>query len=263
MLLSRHLCFLGLKQILQQKALVERTVVITGASGGLGRALAQEAAQRGDVPIGFARDEAGLAVTQCSISTGRFEGEIVDVSEFAKVSDAVSRVIERHGRVDALICNAAVYPRLSLLEQSPDDWMQVLAINVGGVMACIRAVLPSMMAEAKGRIIVVGSFADMSPLPKSSAYSASKGALHSLVKATVAELAGDFPDILVNEWIPGALRTQMGIPEGIDPAEAARWGIDLLNLPPGGPTGRVFERNLLVEPPQSFKRRVLRKLLRR
>lgn len=240
-----------------------RIVLITGAGAGLGRALVREAGMRGDIAVGLSRDPVSLAETGRELPPGKFEAETVDVSDFQKVDDIVARILGRHGRIDALFCNAAVYPRLPLLDESPDDWMKTLAINVGGVMASMRAVLPSMMAEAKGRVVVVGSFADRAPIPNSSAYSASKGALHALVKAAVAELAGDFPDILINEWVPGALQTKMGIPEGHDPSVAARWGMDLLDLPPGGPSGRIYDCNQIVEPPQSFKRRVLRKILRR
>lgn len=242
---------------------MDRIVIITGAGAGLGRALAREAAARGDIAIAFGRDQGRLAETGTGLYPARYFREIVDVADFPSVEAAVQRVLARYGRIDALFANAAVYPRMSLLEQEPADWMQVLAVNVGGVMASVRAVLPAMMAEAKGRIVAVGSFADLAPIPGSSAYCASKGALHSLVKAFAVELAGDFPDILINEWVPGALRTSMGIPEGHEPAEAARWGMDLIDLPAGGPTGRLFDRNRLVEPPRSLKRRIVNKLLLR
>jgi NAD(P)-dependent dehydrogenase (short-subunit alcohol dehydrogenase family) len=242
---------------------VNRIVIVTGGSAGLGRALVREAAKRGDIAVAFGRDPVTLAETAAGVEHGRCEVETVDVSDFTAVTSAVHGVLERHGRIDGLFCNAAVYPRISLVNQDPDDWMQVLTINVGGVMATMRAVLPAMMREARGRIVVVGSFADISPLPESSAYSVSKGALHPLVRAVEAELAGDFPDILVNEWIPGSLRTRMGVPEGLEPADAACWGLNLLDLPAGGPSGRMFNRDEIVDPPQSLKRRIMGKLLRR
>ncbi|MBB4154120.1 NAD(P)-dependent dehydrogenase (short-subunit alcohol dehydrogenase family) [Sphingomonas jinjuensis] len=242
---------------------MDRIIVITGAGAGLGRALAREAVGRGDTVIALGRSERGLLETGAGLPPSLYQSEIVDVADFTAVEATLARALENYGRVDALIANAAVYPRVSLIEQSAADWMQVFTVNVGGVVACIRGVLPAMMAVARGRITVVGSFADGAPIANSSAYSASKGALHSLVKAIEAELAGDFPDILVNEWVPGGLRTDMGTPDGLDPATAARWGIDLIDLPAGGPSGRIFDRDQLVEPPRSFKRRLLRKLLRR
>lgn len=240
-----------------------RVVIITGAGAGLGRALAREAASRDFIVVALGRAGASLVETGVGIDPVRYVTDTVDVSDPAAIEAAVQRVIARFGKVDALIANAAVYPRVALLEQTPAEWMRVIAINLGGVMASIHAVLPAMMAEAVGCILVVGSFADVAPIRNSSAYSVSKGALHSLVKATHAELAGDFPNILVNEWVPGALATGMGVPDGLAPAEAARWGIDLLDLPPGGPSGRMFHRDQLVQPPRSFKQRMIARLLRR
>ena len=133
-----------------------------------------------------------------------------------------------------------------------------VAALVGG-----GAVLPAMMAQTSGRILVVGSFADIAPIPDSSAYSASKGALHALVKAINAELAGDFPDILVNEWVPGALNTGMGIPAGLDPELAAGWGLDIAATGAGGPSGSIYVGNQLQVAPVSLKRRIVGKLLGR
>lgn len=238
-----------------------RVVVVTGAGGGLGRALIRTIADRGDLAVAFGRDAERLAETGAGLPADRFEAHAVDAADLAAVEAALAALAARHGRIDGLFANAAAYPRQSLLEQSAAAWMEVMRLNVGGVVAACRGALPVMQRTGHGRIIIVGSFADGAPLPRSSAYSASKGALHALTRAIAEDVGGDHPDILVNEWVPGALATQMGIPSGLDPAVSAAWGADLLDLPAGGPTGRIFERNRLVEEPRSLRRRILDKLL--
>ncbi len=242
---------------------MSRIIFITGAGDGLGRALARQAVARGDIVVGMGRTEATLAETGNGLPDGKYSYQTGDVSDWRQVEQVVSDALARHGRIDTLFANAAVYPRLSLAEHDPADWMKTLAINVGGVMHVCRAVLPAMMAQTSGRILVVGSFADIAPIPDSSAYSASKGALHALVKAINAELAGDFPDILVNEWVPGALNTGMGIPAGLDPELAAGWGLDIAATGAGGPSGSIYVGNQLQVAPVSLKRRIVGKLLGR
>jgi NAD(P)-dependent dehydrogenase (short-subunit alcohol dehydrogenase family) len=237
-----------------------KIVMITGASAGLGRELVRALVARGDVAIGLARRAEAIEELQAELGSERFLGAVADVSEFAQVAVAAEAARARFGRIDGLIANAAIYPRGHVHEQDPAEALRVFAINVVGVANAVRAVLPEMMATAHGRIVTVGSFADKSPLPASWAYSASKGALRSLTKAVANEVRGDYPDILVNEWVPGSLNTEMGIPEGIAPATAAQWGLKWIDLPPGGPSGEIFSGDKQVEPPASLKRKVLRKL---
>lgn len=239
---------------------MRRIVIITGAGGGLGRALARSVARRGNLAVAFGRDAARLQETGAGLDAGQFEAHAVDAADLDGVAQAVAAVGDRHGRIDGLFANAACYPRLSLLDHAPTAWMDVLKLNVGGVMAACRAALPIMMRTGHGRIITVGSFADIAPIAESSAYSASKGALHALTRAMACEIGSDYPDILINEWVPGALNTQMGVAHGLDVDVAAEWGAALLNLEPGGPSGRMFERDQLVEPPRSLKQRVLAKI---
>lgn len=242
---------------------MEKIIVVTGAGDGLGQALAREAVSRGNIAIGIGRNAQSLAQTGEGLPSGRYEHEVADVADWAQVESAIGRVLARHGRIDALFANAAIYPRAALLEQDPADWMHTIAVNVGGVLHACRAVLPGMMDRASGRIVAVGSFADIAPIADSSAYSASKGALHALVKAMATEISCDFPDILINEWVPGALRTGMGTASGIEPAQAARWGLDIIATPAGGPTGRIYQRDQLQVPPRSLKRRIFDRLLMR
>lgn len=240
--------------------MADRVVMITGAGGGLGRALAREAVARGDIAVAIGRDPAALAETGDGLAPSRFDARIADVRDHARLEGVIGEAARAHGRVDALLANAAIYPRGLLTEQPMPLFMETLAVNVGGVAAALRAALPRMMDRARGRVVVVGSYADRGAVADSGAYAASKGALHALVRAAAAEVGADFPDLLVNEWVPGSLATRMGIAEGIAPDRAARWGLDLLDLPAGGPTGQVFVGDRLEQPPLSFKRRLLRKL---
>lgn len=234
--------------------------MITGASAGLGRALVKAVVARGDIAVGLARRGAALKETGSGLDLDRFLGIVADVRNYDEVAAAAAQAQERFGRIDALFANAAIYPRGHVHEQDSAEALDVFAVNVVGVANAIRAVLPGMMQSAHGRIVTIGSFADRGPLPDSWAYSASKGALHALTKAAAAEARGDFPDILVNEWIPGALNTSMGISEGLDPSVSAAWGLKWIDLPPGGPNGQIFDRDEMMQPPLSFKRKLLRKL---
>lgn len=240
-----------------------QVVIVTGAGTGLGRSLTRALLARGDTVIGIARradtlDEAGQGQ-----GPGRFVARPADVADFGAIEAIVAETLAEHGRIDGVFANAAVYPRVAILDETTADWMHTLAINVGGAYALCRAVLPSMQERTKGRIVLTGSFAWRRPIHDSSAYSVSKGALHVLAKALATEVGPDYPNILINEWVPGALRTTMGLETGIEPDVAAQWGLKLLDLPPGGPSGEVYDRDQLVLPPKSLKQKIVGKLLMR
>lgn len=239
---------------------MDRVIIITGAGAGLGRALAHGALAAGDRVVAIGRDAGTLDETGKGADPRRYLPRIVDVADFTTLEGTIASAIAELGRVDGLFANAAIYPRAYLVDQPVDVLMHVLAVNVGGVAAACRAVLPTMMRQARGRIITVGSYADKGPLPDSSAYSASKGALHALTKGIAAEVGTDYPDILVNEWVPGSLATRMGIADGMPPEVAARRGIELLDLPAGGPSGEIMWHEGMEMPPLPLKQKILRKL---
>jgi NAD(P)-dependent dehydrogenase (short-subunit alcohol dehydrogenase family) len=239
---------------------MDRVVIVTGAGGGLGRALARGLAGQGDRVVAIGRDAAALAETGAGLAAASFQPCVADVGDHDGLIAAIRGMIARHGRVDGLFANAATYPRGLVSEQPLATFMTAMAVNVGGVAASIQAVLPAMMDRARGRIVTVGSFADRGPLPDSAAYSASKGALHALTKAAAAEVGADYPDLLVNEWVPGSLATRMGVADGHPPERAAAWGLALLDLPAGGPTGQIFVEDRMEEPPLGLKQRLRRKL---
>jgi NAD(P)-dependent dehydrogenase (short-subunit alcohol dehydrogenase family) len=162
-----------------------------------------------------------------------------------------------------MICNAAVYPRDYFLDQPAEDWTRTIVVNVAGVANCCRAVLPEMLARNAGRIVVMGSLADMNPIAASSAYSASKGALHALVRAIASEIdPRRFPNVLINEFNPGATRTAMS-EAGEDPAVLYPRVRRLVDFPAGGPTGRMFVRDREFRPNESLKGKIGRVVLGR
>jgi len=237
-----------------------KIILVTGAGAGLGRALVRAAAARGDTAIAVGRSAAALAETAAGIDPARIRTAVGDVRDGARLREIADDAERRHGAIDAAFANAAIYPRGHVQDADDASAADAFQVNVGGAANTIAAVLPGMMRRARGRIILLGSFAQLDPLPDSWAYSASKAAVSVLMRATAREVHGDYPGILVNEWVPGSLATDMGVPEGHDPAKAALWGLSIVDLPDGGPSGRVFNEDRLVEPPLSFKRKILRKL---
>ncbi len=218
----------------------DNVIVITGAGSGLGRALAIGLVERGAIVIGLGRHEASLSETAAATGAGGFTTHVVDVSDPAAVATVVGHVINRYEKIDVLFNCAAVYPKTSFLEQDAKDWMETIAINVGGVANCCRAVLPHMIQQKSGRIINVGSFADRAPIPRSSAYAASKGALHALTKALAADLGESCPEIVFVEWIPGHINTRMSDYTGLEPSGCVDWAINTMAAPRGRSNAMTF-----------------------
>jgi NADP-dependent 3-hydroxy acid dehydrogenase YdfG len=241
--------------------LINKTVVLTGAGSGLGRELAKGVVKEGAIVIGFGRREEPLKETALQIDNNNFHWKTVDVSQSVEVDNTIQSIQKEFGKIDVLINNAAVYPKISFLDQSPEEWMKTIEINVGGVANCCHAVLPFMIKQEHGRIINVGSFADKAPLPQSSAYSASKGAVRALTKAIAADLGNKFPDIILVEWIPGHLNTQMSDFTGIDPKTCVDWAVDLINLPENDPSPRIFIGHDEFSPAKGMKEKLKDKFL--
>lgn len=228
--------------------------VVTGASGGLGRALARDLCSRGAQVACLAR-RAGALEETCNGHPG-LAAYPADIAAPKEVEAAFASIRADLGPVTGLINNAAFYPRADMLEQSAEDFMQVAQVNLGGVYACSRAALADMVQTGFGRILNVATFADIAPLPTSSAYSVSKGAARILTRAMIADLADRFPDIVISDWMPGMLKTQMGLPEGLDPAISAKWGASLALWHDRSLTGSVFEQDLEILPGNGLKARL-------
>ncbi|MBT53156.1 MAG: oxidoreductase [Mameliella sp.] len=236
--------------------------VVTGAGSGLGRALAQQLCAQGFTVVGTGRRAEALEET-AALCGGRFDAVPLDVSDFDAVTTGFAEMTGRHGPLALLINNAAVYPKRDMLEETPDRFWHSMKINLGGVYACSWAALQDMAPRGKGRILNVASYADIAPLPASAAYSVSKGAQRILTRALIADLFDRFPGIVISDWLPGALATGMGIPDGLPPDVAAKWGVKLALMRDAGLNGTTFERDMELLPPRGLKSKLKDALLLR
>lgn len=228
--------------------LQNRVVLITGAGIGVGRALATGFAKAGARVVGISRTEADLEETKRQCGEGTFELAVGDVSKGEDVERVFATAEAKLGPVEILINNAAVYPKVEFLSQDIEDFERALLINVMGVARTCRRALPGMLERGFGRVVNVGSYAFLAPIPRASVYSASKGAVSALTKAIAVEIDREkHPDVLVNELMPGVFQTRMTPDHGEDPSAAFGYALPVVTLPRGGPHGQIFLKGELQE----------------
>lgn len=238
-----------------------KTALVTGAGSGVGRAVALALAQDGYRVIGTGRSESTLKETAELDQSGRFSWRIQDVANAEQTDKLVASLLQEFGAIDILFNNAAVYPVEWFLDQTSEQWNQVIAINVMGPANCIRAVLPGMLEQGYGRIISMGSYADRKPITTSSAYSVSKGAMHALTKAVAAEInPATHANVLINELIPGAVNTSMSGFTGRQPKEIYPWVKQIIDLPVGGYSGQTLNQGRWEVPQPGLKQKIKKKL---
>jgi 3-oxoacyl-[acyl-carrier protein] reductase len=188
------------------------TVLVTGRSRGIGRAIVELFAQQGaDVTFTY-RDnvEAASQVIEAARAAGAtVTAERADVCDADACSAVVERLIERRGQVDVLVNNAAIIGDNLLALLSPRDVQSVLDTNVGGVFNMARAVVPHMISRRAGRIVNVSSVAGAKGGRGQTSYAASKGAVDALTRALACELAPR--KITVNAVAPGVIDTEMSV----------------------------------------------------
>jgi 2-hydroxycyclohexanecarboxyl-CoA dehydrogenase len=178
-------------------------IVITGGANGIGRALADALAKIGVRVVICDVDERAMAEAEAAnalITTRR-----LDVSDRDAVMAAFAEIEQGFGRIDGLVCAAAIQPRNLVHETSPDEWRGVIAINLDGVVWCYQAAINGMIARRRGSIIAFSSGLAHQGWPHASAYAATKGALIAFVKSAAKEVAQH--RVKVNLIAPGVIDT--------------------------------------------------------
>jgi 3-oxoacyl-[acyl-carrier protein] reductase len=197
-----------------------RVAVVTGASRGIGRAIASRLASEGAVVIAAARGEhAGEVAEAIRAAGGRAEPATLDVTESASIEALVSGTVARHGRIDILVNNAGIARDQLALRLKRDDWDAVIATNLTAAFACAQAVLKPMIRQRSGRIINITSVVGQTGNAGQANYAASKAGLIGLTKALALEVASR--SITVNAVAPGLIDTDMT--RGLAAESSAAW----------------------------------------
>lgn len=205
----------------------EKVVLITGASSGIGQALAVELGRRGArLGLTARRAEELLRVAD---EVARAGGEAMalpaDVRDPAALKEAAERVRERWGRVDVLIANAGMSTTTAGTQLNAGEAGDVISINVLGVVNSVAAVLPHMLERGAGHLVAISSLASYRGMPKSGAYSASKAAVSTFFESLRVDLRKSRVDVTVIH--PGFIRTPMTanrkkkLPFLLEPGDAA------------------------------------------
>jgi 3-oxoacyl-[acyl-carrier protein] reductase len=188
--------------------LTGKVAIVTGASRGIGRAIAETLAARGAHVMAAARgDNAAAAVESIRQSGGRADAVALELSDASSVTAMVGGTIERHGRVDILVNNAGITRDQLMLRMKREDWDQVIETNLTAAFSCVQAVLKPMIKQRSGRIISISSVVGQTGNAGQANYAASKAGLIGFTKAVAREVASR--GITVNTVTPGLIESDM------------------------------------------------------
>jgi len=189
--------------------LKNKVAIVTGASKGIGKAIAKAFAQEGASVVLASRS---LAVLETSVqeirkSGGEAMAVSVDVRKVESINDLVKKAVDRYGRLDLLVNNAGITMGGPSEDLSPEDWRAALETDLSGVFFACQAAARVMIPQGGGNIINISSVNGILAAPKRAAYCASKAAVNELTKVLAIEWADR--KIRVNAIAPGYIRTEL------------------------------------------------------
>jgi len=204
--------------------LTGRVALVTGASRGIGRAIALRLASRGATVVAAAREKnAEGTVEAITAAGGKADMGTVDVADASAIETLVSGALDRHGRIDILVNNAGITKDQLMLRMKREDWDSVLATNLTAAFVLTQAVLRPMIRQKSGRIVCISSVVGQSGNAGQANYAASKAGLIGFAKSIAREVASR--NITVNVVAPGLIDTDMT--RGITDAAHADWAAQI------------------------------------
>lgn len=181
-----------------------QVALVTGASRGIGAVIAQRLAQDGaKVTVNYQASEAAAAQVVATINAagGAAVSLAGDVSQEESAQALIKQTLAQWGRIDILVNNAGITRDRLLLRMTPQDWDEVLQVNLRGAFLCTKFVMPQLIRQRSGRIVNISSVIGLSGNPGQANYAAAKAGLIGFTKATAREVASR--NITVNALAPG------------------------------------------------------------
>jgi 3-oxoacyl-[acyl-carrier protein] reductase len=189
-------------------SLANKVALVTGASRGIGKAIATRLAAQGAVVVCAARGDNAKATCEAIVAAGgKADVLALDVTDDEAVAKAPGDIVEKYGRLDILVCNAGITRDQLLMRMKREDWDAVIATNLTAAFALTQAAIRPMLKQRGGRIIAVGSVVGQIGNAGQTNYAASKAGLIGFAKALAREVASR--GITVNVITPGMIDTDM------------------------------------------------------
>jgi len=203
-----ELCYAATELHVRKKPIGDQVIVVTGASSGVGRAVARGAGQRGARVVVAARGEEGLSAAVEEIERAGSQALAVpgDLSDQRQNEELVRRTVERFGRIDTFVANAIVTVYAEVEQLAPDELRRVMDVNFFGVAYGYWAALPALK-ESHGTFLHVSSALAYRGIPLQAAYCSSKAAARTFLESARVELQKHGHDVAISLVLPGAINT--------------------------------------------------------